>query len=189
MKHLKKFNESIDYSNVHPGNLPDEQMTRDVVDHYIAQIERATKSKVVSVEGDANESDADLRFVLDNGHQIEAEYIFHPFSGKTIVKVQDENSETIGEKSYGSLSGNKTESKYDKEDDVHDMIKDIYDEADPQEQEPSHYISFPKEHFGTEGYYYEFQNHPVNGGEVYFDSEQDAQNWLDSLKINILKDE
>ena len=187
MKYLNKLNERLDYSNIESDGYTDDNMKNDITDSYVNEIERGTKSKVLSVEGEVTESDSYIELSMDNGDTINLEYLYHPFSPKLTLSVFSEDGGKIGEKSYGTFSGNKDDSKYydDVENDVYNMVKDIYDEF---YQHPTHYISFPEESSNTFTHRYFFKNNPVNGGEVTFPSKEAAEEWLNSLKIRISED-
>ena len=47
MKHLKKFNESLDYSGVEPHSKYDEENYLDYAEGTVGEIERATGKKVM----------------------------------------------------------------------------------------------------------------------------------------------
>ena len=180
MKHLKKFNESLDYSGVEPHSKYDEENYLDYAEGNVGEVERATGKKVTKISGVAGETEMDYEITLDDGSSIITDYTFHPFKDKLVITYKLPNGE-----SYSKSSRDSDFEYKDAGDDVYQLLTAIIKEIEPEEVEPTHYISFPKEHFGTKGYYYQFQNHPVNGGEVYFDSEEDAKNWLDSLKIKM----
>lgn len=184
MKHLRKFNESLDYSNVDPKSEHDEENYLDYAEGTVGEVERATGKKVTKISGVSGETDMDYEIELDDGSSITTDYTFHPYNDKLVItyKVSDG-------KSYSKSSRDRDFEYKDGGDDVYQLLMDIIKEIEPEEGEYSHYISLPKQHYGTNGFHYEFQNHPVDGGEIYFDSQEDAQMWLDSLKIKILKDE
>lgn len=189
VKSFNKFNENSNDGfnyDVETTRYSDEQTTKEAVNYYKIEVERATNSKVISIEGESGESDSDLVFKLDSGYKVELEYIFHPFSPKMTITVYDERNNFVGRNTHGTLTGNPSYSGFEGiEDDTYQMIKDIYDKN--VEKEPTHYISIPKESYGSEGFSYDFQHHPVNGLDIYFHSEEDAKSWLDSLKIHIFE--
>ena len=186
MKYLKKFNEELDYSNVSPNSEEyDSENYLNYTEGHVGEIERATGKKVTKISGVSGESEMDYEIELEDGSTIKTDYTFHPYEDKLVITYY--NSTTNETKSKSSRD---SDFKYvDSGDDIYQLLSALIKEMEPEDVEPTHYISFPKEMFGTNGYHYEFQNHPVNGGEVYFDSEEDAKEWLSSLKINIFKNE
>lgn len=181
MKHLKKFNESLDYSGVEPHSKYDEENYIDYAEGTVGEIERATGKKVTDISGVSGETEMDYEIKLDDGSSIRTDYTFHPHNDKLVITYDLPNGE-----SYSKSSRDSDFEYVDAGDDVYQLLMAIIKEIEPEVTEPTHYISLPKESFGTEGYHYEFQNHPVDGGEIYFDSEEDAKQWLDSLKIRVL---
>lgn len=185
MKHLKKFNESLDYSNVEPNSKYDQDDYLNYAEGTVDEVERATGKKVTKISGVSGETEMDYEIELEDGSTISTDYTFHPHNDKLVITYY--NASTNEKKSKSSR-----DSDFDFKDagnDVYQLLIALIKEMEPEDVEPTHYISFPKEMFGTKGYHYEFQNHPVNGGEVYFDSEEDAKEWLSSLKINVFKNE
>jgi hypothetical protein len=193
MNKLKTYNdflkENLEYSvgsddsgeyDVYSGNpeWANNDLTRSVVDGYMHQIERATKIKVTSVEGEANESDSDLSFGLEDGNIIDVKYVYHPYKGKMSVTLRTSNYDRLGEKSYSEDSG----SEYYGEDDVYRMVKDLYMENDLIEINYTHQITLPKELFSNDPYH-AYDSDENDNHYVYFESEEAAQQWIKSLRI------
>jgi hypothetical protein len=172
-------NESEEEMDVYSGKpeYASEQITRSVVDGYIHKVESATGDKVVSVEGYADETDSNLSFELDSRLYIDIEYIFHPYRSKIHVTVSDENHSVIER-----VSGNDTDN------DVHDMIKDIYIKHGLKDINYTHEIRLPQELFSNDPYFtYDSLEDEQDRKVVSFESEEAAQAWINSLKIDIIK--
>jgi hypothetical protein len=163
----------------------DDVITRSIVDNYIRQIEDATGAKVIRVEGEANDSDSKLYFELDDDNDVYVTYMENNRGGQMVVEVHGNFKGGVAKKSYGDKN-KKSDNKYKVEDDVYHMIKDIYIEnnlIEPDKIEPSYKIDLPRELFGNEPYFSYHSDERTDQTTVYFESEESAQDWINSLKI------
>jgi len=179
--------EGVDVFSGEP-QFADEQITRDIVKSYIDQVERATNANVIEVQGECTESDSDLKFKLDDNNTIEVTYEFHPFTPKTTVKVDGFDSKSFGKGNKSSYDYDEKESKYDRDDGVHDMVRDIYMDNNILEIEPTHKIDLPDELFGNDPYFFYDSDEQTDKRSVYFESEEAAQAWIKMLRISINSD-
>lgn len=174
--------DGVDYSQVDPGETDDDMMVS-AVKQYHGEIDRGLEgtAKVVKVQGFADETDSDLEFTLSDGNTVDVVYKFHPWRSRMTVTVQDEHGKVVGERSY--RIGEPDEEKY-----VHDagetgvdrMVKEIYTEEGLIEPVMFE-IALPKEIWGN-GIYYDI-NPETDQHHVGFESEEDAQKWIDSLSV------
>ena len=183
------INEGVSY-DLTPDDYTSQKMQKSIVDLYIEQIERATKSKVIMVEGSVSETDCDLYFELEEGVSIKIEVIYDMPSGG-LTKVSINHGSNRYEKSFGSarIYGSSVYGK-DKEyenidDPVYHMINDMYKENELIEISYTHEIRLPEELFSNDPYFHYDSDESNDQYIVYFESEEAAQNWINSLKISI----
>ena len=190
MRNIKLYEswlkESVSY-DIEPDKYTDTEMQRSIADSYIDQIERATKSTVTLVEGSVSETDCDLYFELEDGVGITIEVIYDPSGGLTKVSIN--NGSISVEKSfgkierYGSNQYGKNKEYEDKENLIYHMVKDMYKENGLIEVNYTHEIRLPRELFSNDPYFHYDSDERNDQHIVYFESEEAAEAWINSLKI------
>ena len=193
MRRIKSYsswiNEGVNY-NLDPDEYTSVEMQESIVDHYIEQIERATKSKVTIAEGSVSETDSDLYFELEDGVSINIEVIYDmPSGGLTKVSINHESNryeKSFGStRRYGSTEYGKNREYENMEDPIYHMVNDMYKENGLIEISYTHEIRLPEEFFSNDPYFHYDSDESNDQHIVYFESEEAAQNWINSLKISI----
>ena len=182
------INEGVNY-DLDPDKYTSVDMQKNIANYYINKIERATKSKVTLVEGSLSETDCDLYFELDSGVSVSIEIVYAPYGGLTKVSINDGSNRS--EKSFGKIEkyGNNVYGKnkeYENMDDpIYHMVNDMYRENGLIEISYTHEIRLPKELFSNDPYFHYDSDESSDQHIVYFENEEAAQNWINSLKISI----
>jgi hypothetical protein len=192
MKNIKLYEswikESISY-DIDPDKYTDPEIQRSIADNYIDQIERATKSSVKLVEGSLSETDCDLYFELEDGVSVTIEVIYAPYGGLTKVSINDGTNryeKSFGKiERYGSNEYGKNKEYEDVDDPIYHMVNDLYREHGLIEISYTHEIKLPKELFSNDPYFHYDSDDKGDQHVVYFESEEAAQAWINSLKIYI----
>jgi len=174
-------------------NLDDDKYTsneqqKSIVDYYISDIERATGTKVVTVEGSVSETDCDLYFELEDGISVDIEVIYAPYGGLTKVFINDGNNRyerSFGSiERYGSNEYGKNKEYEDMDNPIYHMVNDMYREYGLIEISYTHKIRLPRELFGNSPYFHYDSDEEKDQHVVYFENEEAAQAWINSLKIS-----
>ena len=192
MRKIKAYkswlNEDVNY-DLDPEEYTSPEMQKSIVKDYVYQIERATKSKVTLVEGKVSETDCDLIIELEDGVSISIEVIYDPSGGLTKVSVNEGSNryeKSFGRiQRYGSNQYGKNKEYEDMEDSVYHMIKDIYRENGLIEVSYTHEIKLPQELYSNDPYFHYDSDESNDQHIVYFESEEAAQAWINSLKVVI----
>lgn len=193
MKNIKTYkswiNEDVNY-DLEPEEYTSQEMQKSIVKHYVDQIERATKSKVTLVEGKVSETDSDLYFELEDGVSINIEVIYDmPSGGLTKVFVNERGNryeKSFGSaRKYGSNEYGKNKEYEDMEEPIYHIINDIYRENELIEINYTHEIRLPQELFGNDPYFHYDSDESNDQHIVYFENEEAAQAWINSLKVVI----
>ena len=181
MKYLKKFNENLSYDSVETDDV-------DTVEYIINQIEEATKTKVVEVSGKYKDEDIDLGLTLDNGDKISINYEFAPYSGYSSI-----TGRMMGVIEVEYKTKDKTIRKNDNDVDVeagreiYGLLKEILNDlGDDEELDywPYHIVLPPdfENRYDVDNETYGYTNITIG-----FESEEQAQKWIQSLKVNKYK--
>lgn len=180
---IRRFNENVIYSLTYDSYTKKEE-AEEYANIYIRQIERATKAKVLEVDGKISETDVDISIKLDDETTIDIVSDYTPYDPYFKVSAY-KNNQLIGEKSYGkgiySVGKNNEYKEY--EEDVYQMVRDIYLENGLIETKPTHKIDLPQELFHNDPYF-EYQTNDDDTITVYFEGEEAAEDWIKRLKVS-----
>jgi hypothetical protein len=184
IKRFKDFsiNESTDYSGVRPANESDNEYYLNYTKAIVSEIENLTDKKIKKISGISGETDMEYKIEFEDKTSASIKYNFHPYREDLTIYYTDEFGKS------DSRSSEKNSDLFNDKggDNINKRVAILIEDMLPKEEEydePTHYITLPDSNFDTEGFYYDFKNHPTDGGEILFDSEEDAKKWLDSLKI------
>lgn len=189
---IRRFNENVIYNLTYDRNYTKPEEANEYANIYIKQIERATKAKVLEVDGKISEVNVEISIKLDDQTTIDIVSDYTPYDPYLKVSAY-KNNQLIGEKSYGKgkgyilQSGNYSVGKNNEykeyEEDVYHMVKDIYFENGLIESEPTHKIDLPQELFHNDPYF-QYQTNDDDTITVYFEGEEAAEDWIKRLKIS-----
>ena len=76
IKKFEQFNENIKY-NLDKDDYINVDEQKHITELYVTQIEKASQSKVIEINGSVSESDCELYFTLSDDIEIIVEYIFN----------------------------------------------------------------------------------------------------------------
>ena len=187
MKHIKRFNESLESSSEKEsskfGNVTHVLYSGETIDdleralgYIVDQIQEATGQKVKDISGTHESQDFDLDVILDDGAKISLYYTYAPYpnpqrrSGIIYVDYTSPDGERI--------------SKNDQDSDVKaEMKRTNLDEM------PIFLIliELPRHDFETVGFMYDVDNESRGYTmiRVAFATKEDAQKWLDEVQSEI----
>ena len=181
MKHLRKFNESISYDSVEI-----EKGQESSLEYLISEVEQACKEKVINVTGKYDEAEIDLSLNLDNGDSISISYDWAPYSGYSEIAGRMMNSIEVEYKASDKII-KKTDNDIEAEEgrEIYSVLKAIIDELYEEELDWPYYIRLPRNVYDGPKFDYDIDSETYGSTDitVVFDSEEQAQQWIKSLKI------
>jgi len=179
MKYLKKFNEKLSYDDVETDDV-------DTVEYIINQIEEATERKVVEVSGKYKDEDIDLGLTLDNGDKVSINYEWAPYSGYSSIARRMMGVIEVEYKTSSGETIRKNDNDVDVEAgrEIYGLLKEILkDLVDDEELDywPYNIVLPPdfENRYDVDNETYGYTNIIVG-----FESEEQAQKWIQNLKVN-----
>ena len=181
---VEELKESLDLSEIEFDER-NSKSSEEMALWVIKQVEKATELNVEEIDGMSNDAEFDLYMELSDGSEVHTFYRYSPYPNKergtgfTQVKLTNKN---------GSFTKRDTDPGMDNILDAGEEVSGLL-RVILKESNPTYVIQLPREHFGTSGYRYEIDNETKGYTQidVEFESQEEAEKWIDSLYDSIKK--